>query len=259
MPTIFDLFGFPLDDRSESAEAIRKARQCPFMDALCDGGGNRYQTEIPLTSTEPLTQYFNPGIHRVIPGVCSILAGADTWVVCPRRLLAIRFTGEGLPPINHALQQYERNLLISAGLPQGIRMGLWSEVALKQRVDDADINYHFDYIAAPLVEKNLESVLRELGLTAEQIASEIRSLTDSAKKSGYYAKGVRNPATVPILLPDISTPYILEVMTASTSGSDTENNTDMRSAFRDAILNRDHTSPGIKESLHKPPIHSRTD
>ena len=247
MPTIFDLFGFPLDDRSESAEAIRKARQCPFMGAICDGGGNRYQTEIPLTPTEPLTRYFNPGIQRVVPGVCSILAGADTWVVCPRRLLAVRFAGEGLPPINHALQGYERDLLISAGLPQGIRMGLWSEVALKQRIEDADINYHFDYIAAPLAEKTLESVLEDLGLTTEQIASEIKGLTDAAKKSGYYARGVRNPATVPILLPDINAPYILEVMTASTSGSDTENNTDMRSAFRNAILNSDHTSPGINK------------
>ena len=164
MPTIFDLFGFPLDDRSESAEAIRKARQCPFMGAICDGGGNRYQTEIPLTPTEPLTRYFNPGIQRVVPGVCSILAGADTWVVCPRRLLAVRFAGEGLPPINHALQGYERDLLISAGLPQGIRMGLWSEVALKQRIEDADINYHFDYMPRHWLKRRLKAFWRIWGL-----------------------------------------------------------------------------------------------
>lgn len=247
MPTIYDLFGFPLDERSESAETTRKARQCPFMGDICDGGGNRYQTEIPLTPTEPLTQYFNPGIQRVIPGVCSILAGEDTWVVCPRRLFAARYTGEGLPPVNHALQEYERDLLLSAGLPQGIKMGLWSEVVLKQSIDDADINYHFDYIAAPLVEKTLESALQGLGLTTEQITTEIRGMTAAARRSGYYAKGVKNLATVPILLPDMNTPYILEVMTASTSGSDTENATDMRSAFRNAILSNDHTSPGINK------------
>lgn len=247
MPTIFDLFGFPLDDRGDKAEAIRKARQCPFMGDVCDGGGNRYQTEIPLTPTEPLTQYFNRDIRQVVPGVCSILAGADVWVVCPRRLLAARHTGEGLPPVNHALQRYERDLLLSAGIPEGIRFGLWSEVALRQRIDDADINYHFDYIAAPLVEKTLERALRELGLTAEQISAEIRGMTDAAKKSGYYAKGQRNPASVPVLLPDMTSPFILEVMTASTSGSDTENATDMRSAFRNAILHDDHTSPGINK------------
>jgi hypothetical protein len=55
MPSIFELFGFPVDDRSPEVEQIRKSRQCPFMDAICDGGGNRYQTKIKLTPTEPLT------------------------------------------------------------------------------------------------------------------------------------------------------------------------------------------------------------
>jgi hypothetical protein len=247
VPTIFDLFGFPLDDRSASTEAIRKARQCPFMDAQCDGGGNRYQTEIQLGPAEPLTQYFNPGIQRVVPGVCSILTTTDTWVVCPRRLLAFRFTGEGLPSINHALQDYERDLLISAGLPQGVRMGLWSEVALKQRIADADINYHFDYVAAPLVETTLESILNDLGSTTMEIALEIRSLATLAKRSGCFPHGVEATGRTLALLPDIRTPFILEVMTASTSGSDTDNNTDMRSAFRNAILNNDHTSPGINK------------
>lgn len=40
MPTIYDLFGYPMDDQSETAENTRKARQCPFMGAVCDGGGN---------------------------------------------------------------------------------------------------------------------------------------------------------------------------------------------------------------------------
>ncbi len=247
MPTIFDLFGFPLDDRSQAAEEVRKARKCPFMDDICDGGGNRYQTEIPLTSTEPLTRYFNPDIQRVVPGVCSILAGADVWVVCPRRLLAARYTGKGTPPTNDALQKYERDLLISAGLPQGVKLGLWSEVVLKQRADDADTNYHFDYIAAPLVETTLEKTLHSIGFIPEQINAEIKGLIDAARKSDYYPKGTRNPASFPILLPDMATPYILEVMTASTSGSDTENQTDMRSAFRNAILKIDHTSPGINK------------
>ena len=247
MPTIFDLFGFPLDDRSPSVETVRKARQCPFMDDVCDGGGNRYQTEIRLTATEPLTQYFNPDIQRVVPGVCSILTGEDVWVVCPRRLLAARHTGLGLPSINQALQPYERDLLINAGLPQNVKIGIWSEIVLKQRINDADINYHFDYVAAPLVEKTLEQTLRELGLTTEQIIIEIKTLTDIARKNGYFEKKTRDLTNVPILLPDMTMLYILEVMTASTSGSDTENETDMRSAFRNAILFNQHTSPGINK------------
>lgn len=247
MPTIYDLFGYPLDDRSEVVENIRKARQCPYMDATCDGGGNRYQTEIKLTPTEPLTEFFNPNITEVVPGVCSIMAGKDIWVVCPRRLLAMRYGGEGLPPVNYRLQVYERDLLISAGLPIGVDIGIWSEVNLKQRVDDANINYHFDYIAAPLVKVSLEEELRNQNFTDIQIKSELKGLVEAAKKSGYYLKGQRNPASVPLLLPDITHPYILEVMTASTSGSDSENSTDMRSAFRNAILLNDHTSPGINK------------
>jgi len=55
MPTLFEIFGFSVDDRSQDVEVIRKSRQCPFMGATCDGGGNRYQTKIKLTSQA--TQY----------------------------------------------------------------------------------------------------------------------------------------------------------------------------------------------------------
>lgn len=247
MPTIFELFGFPLDDRSEPIEETRKARQCPFMNAICDGGGNRYQTEITLTPTEPLATYFNPGITSVVPGVCSILAGSDIWVVCPRRLLAARYSGSGFPPVNHALQDYERALLISVGLPRGVDLGFWSEVTINQTIADADINYHFDYIAAPLLRISLRSYLQQIGFSAKQISHDLDGLVAAARRSGYFQKGQRNVADVPTLLPDISHPYILEVMTASTSGSDTEKATDMRNAFRRAILNNDHVSPSINK------------
>lgn len=73
MPTIFDLFGFLLDDRSEGAEAVRKARQCPFYERYLQRGRNRYQTEIMLTPAEPLTRYFNPGIGARYTGEQQIL------------------------------------------------------------------------------------------------------------------------------------------------------------------------------------------
>jgi len=247
MPTFFDLFGFPMDNRTARAEAVRKGSECPFMDDICDGGGNRYQTAIRLTPTEPLTRYFNDGIQQVVPGVCSILAGEDVWVVCPRRLFAARHTGDGLPTVNHSLQPHERALLVGAGLPQGVKIGIWSEVALRQRIDDTDINYHFDYIAAPLVEKTLGRALSDLGLTPKQAKAEIGGMETVARKNDYYPKGLKKLSNVPILIPDTEAPYILEVMTASTSGSDTKNQTDMRSAFRNAILHGEHTGPGINK------------
>jgi hypothetical protein len=40
MPIIYELFGFPLEDRSEHAEQVRRSATCPFTEAPCDGGGN---------------------------------------------------------------------------------------------------------------------------------------------------------------------------------------------------------------------------
>ena len=218
------------------------------MSAACDGGGNRYQTKIKLTPAEPLTRYFDAGIKEVVPGVCSIQAGGDLWVVCPRRLLAARSDGAGTPPVNQALQGYERDLLLSAGLPQGVDLGIWAEVSLRQKgAEDADINYHFDYVAAPLVPMTLYEALAKLELASGQVEDEISDLMAAAKKSGYYADRKTNLANTPALFPNLASPFILEVMTASTSGSDTEKGTDMRSAFRDALLYDAHVSPSINK------------
>lgn len=246
MPSIFELFGFLVEDRSPEAEVIRKARQCPFMGATCDGGGNRHQTKIKLTPQEPLTHYFDSDITEVIPGVCSIKAGEDIWVVCPRRLFAAKFDGQGLPSVNRALQQYERDLLVNAGLPFETEIGTWIEVALKHRVADAEINYHFDYILAPLVETSLSTLLNQSNFTGST-KEDLDELVKIAKKSGYLPKGKHNLADVIIPLPDLSNLFILEVMTASTSGSNTEKSTDMASAFRNALLFTEHTSPGINK------------
>jgi hypothetical protein len=246
MPTIFELFGFLVDDRSLETEAIRKARQCPFMGATCDGGGNRYQTKIKLTAQEPLTQYFNNGITEVIPGVCSIQAGEDIWVVCPRRLFAAKFDAQGIPSVNRAVQQHERDLLIQAGLPLETEIGTWAEVSLKHKVENAEINYHFDYVLAPLVETSLNTLLnqRDFAGSTEQ---DLDDLVKIARKSGYFQNRRQSLADVVIPVPDLSNLFILEVMTASTSGSDTENSTDMRSAFRNALLVSEHASPGINK------------
>jgi hypothetical protein len=102
-------------------------------------------------------------------------------------------------------------------------------------------------VAAPLVATTIQAVLSDLGLTGREYQDEVEILAALARKSGYFAKGARNTITIPILLPDLSEPFILEVMTASTSGSDTRNETDIKNAFRNAILASDHSSPGINK------------
>ena len=243
MPTIYDLFGIPLSDRSPAAEATRKARRCPFMGDNCDGGGNRHQTKIALTPTEPLTSYFDPSISSVIPGVCSIQSGQDFWVVCPRRLLGARHTAAGRPATNHALQPYERRLLIESGLPTGIDIGIWSEVTLKYVTAGSEINYHFDYLAAPLQVTSLTHI----AAAENGDAQSLDELLKIAKSKRLFPARQKDVANAHLTLPDLASPFILEVMTASTSGSNTEAGTDIASAFRYAILGASHSSPGINK------------
>jgi len=246
MPTIFELFGFPVDDRRSEVEAIRKSCQCPFMGTTCDGGGNRYQTKIKLTRQEPLTSYFNKNFKKVIPGVCSIKAGEEVWVVCPRRLFAAKFDGQGTPPVNRAIQEHERDLLLDSGLPSNIEIGSWAEVSLKHRVADADINYHFDYVLAPLVETSLNALFNQGGFPGST-KNDLKDLVKIANKSGYFLGKNKNLADILIPIPDLSCLFILEVMTASTSGSNKEKSTDIKTAFRNALLSTEHTSPGINK------------
>jgi hypothetical protein len=248
MPTIYELFGFSVQDRSELAERTRRSASCPFMEARCDGGGNRNQTKIHLSDKEPeLSQFFDKEINAVIPGICSIIAGEDTWVVCPRRLFAARNTDNVVPVVNRGFQTHERDILLQTELPRDMDIGVWSEVYVKQKIDDAEINYHFDYVAVPLISVSLREFLRQFHLTSDQLNGEILSFAQHMKKKGYYPRGTKDVSDLVIRLPDMERPYIFEVMTASTSGSDTEDETDIRSAFRNAILSKNHESPGINK------------
>lgn len=243
MSQIYDLFGYPADVKTQAVEASRKARRCPFTDSVCDGGGNRSQTKITLKDGEPLRAYFDPAISEVIPGICSVTATGATWVVCPRRLLAFRHDDINLPVVNESLQNYERDLLIGIGLPSGIEHGVWSEVYLKLKDDESDTNYHFDYILAPLVTQSLSDFARAHATDDERLSEMIIA----ARTGGYFGKREKSPEDIELLLPDLTAPLILEVMTASTSGSDTQNNTDIRGAFRNALLSGKHDAPGINK------------
>ncbi len=82
MPKIFEIFGYPIDDLSEEAEQNRRAAHCPFMNRDCDGGGNRYLSQIDLSRNAVLKAIF-PNRSKVAAGVCSIQVKADTapWIV----------------------------------------------------------------------------------------------------------------------------------------------------------------------------------
>lgn len=241
MSQIFELFGFPLRDRSSGVEASRKAKTCPFMGATCDGGGNRNQTKINLDQSPELRAYFNPGVRDVLPGLCSIATANATWVVCPRRLLAFRNDQGGMPAENACLQSHERSLLLACGIEQTVQIGIWSEVYLKFGSEESEINYHFDYVAAPLQKKTVNELIEEYGLSN----IELHGLLKDLKRVGQVRGRIDQNAE--FVVPDLTNPVIIEVMTASTSGSDSVAGTDIRNAFKNATLGQLHEAPGINK------------
>src|SRR2546422_461823 len=90
MPKIFEIFSYPVEDQSAEAQQARQTARCSFMAQDCDGGGNRYLSDVDLTRNADLRRLF-PGRDKVRAGVCSIRLTADgaPWIVCPRRLLAL--------------------------------------------------------------------------------------------------------------------------------------------------------------------------
>ena len=149
MPKFYEVYGRDVSDITSESVANRKAAYCPFTKSVCDGGGNRHQTKINLEKSE-LKTFFNSDLKKVIPGICSIEYGNEVWIVCPRRLLGFNNQGNTLPQVNLALQRHEREALIEAGLPTGVELGVWPEVYLKYGEDEVSINYHFDFVIAPI-------------------------------------------------------------------------------------------------------------
>jgi hypothetical protein len=133
---IFELFGYPLTDKSDKAQSSRRRAWCPFMNRECDGGGNRPQSSVKLESIN--VRYYTPeerkslkdffdGHNQVHAGVCSLQLTPSTapWIVCPRRLLSLtRERGD-----QDAYQRdLELALLKTLDYPSGTRLGIWSEM-----------------------------------------------------------------------------------------------------------------------------------
>jgi hypothetical protein len=216
MSTIFEVYGHRLNDTSEEAQRHRAAAWCPFLEARCDGGGNRYLTEIDLTQEtyRALRELFT-GLEHIVPGVCSLIPvrGQPPWIVCPRRLLALR-----------RQQTYQRNiearLLQLLKYPAGTRLGIWQEVKIKHRGVRESIlklfDYTFDYILMPIADIALTDLLPQ-NATRQQSGQLKRDLI----KRGFQIGGAHD------IVHDypIGIPSIIEIMTSSTSGGNKRSRT----------------------------------
>lgn len=219
---IFELFGRPLHDQSTEAIRLRHEAHCPFSNTACDGGGNRYQTTIALQSESQALQNYFPNLEQVIPGICSIQSEDETWLVCPRRLFAVRDDQKTLLP-------HEQAAIEQMNLPNE-PLGIWAEVNISTRDENSSFNYHFDYVISPVQKLTLEEVKTMFPDDPDLL----RQLRTRATNNS-------------ILIPTLEPFAILEVMTASTSGSNKRKGTDISSAFKKAILGLPHSTPSINK------------
>lgn len=238
MSKIFELYGHRLDCWNPVAEQNLRRAWCPFMDAECDGGGNRFQSAIDLRSNPELSAKI-PSKETIQVGICSLLtnAGEQPWIVCPRRLLSLK--GGSLSK----KQSYIRKQLSDfAGLETGKKYLAWSEVKIKTEATNSDdeaksFDYTFDYILSGTQKKRLEEVAEMIGLSA--------AVVQRLATSNRYTLASRNSE---IWIDDFPTDplIIIEIMTSSTSGGNKRNRTQIAMACEDAILKgNDHKAPGI--------------
>ena len=235
-PQIFELFGYPVDSWSSEAMLNMRRCHCPFMDAECDGGGNRFSSGITLRPRHPLSRYF-PGKRMVQAGVCSLQLhkGEQPWIVCPRRLLNYRNGDERSYQGDVKTMLYEKS-----GLVKGGRYLAWSEVKMKcggSSEEEGLFDYTFDYIITGKGRKPVDEICDMLGMSE-------RKALHTLAKSGFTTcrKSGKTFCDDFPMMPLV----IVEVMTSSTCGGNKTKRTQISQLFEDTVLmlNGVETTPG---------------
>jgi len=238
MSKIFELYGHRLDRWNPDAERNLRRVWCPFMDAECDGGGNRFQSAIDIR-TNPALKEKIPGKETIQVGICSLLtnAGEQPWIVCPRRLLSLKGGSLSEKQLN-----IRRQLSGFTELEYGKKYLAWSEVKIKTEStnndDDAkSFDYTFDYILSGVKRIRLEEAANAISMQSSivQRLATNNGFTLASRDSEIW---IDDFPTDPLI--------IIEIMTSSTSGGNKRNRTQIAMACEDAILNGDnHKAPGI--------------
>jgi hypothetical protein len=237
MSKIFELYGYRLDCWNAEASANREKAWCPFMDAECDGGGNRYLSALDISKNPKLKKYF-PGKKVVQSGVCSLRLreSEQPWIVCPRRLLSLK--GHQSNYQAHVREQ----LVKYSNLERGRLYRAWSEVKMKVKTTNDDdeaksFDYTFDYVIAGVSKKKLSEVAELIGkgLRATQKIAEDNQYTLASRNGELWVDDFPSDPIV-----------IVEIMTSSTSGGDKKKRTQIAMACEDAVVSpENHNGPGI--------------
>ncbi len=237
MPKLFELFGYHVEDKSEEASLCRREAKCPFMNADCDGGGNRYASHLSLDAGKhpELAKYF-VGRTIVPSGVCSIQTRNDEppWIVCPRRLLNLKEGTSG-----RAHQDFAESLILrQSGCLPGTVLGVWPELKIKytDKKTKNSFDYTFDYILMPVGKADERQIEQA---TCKRWAEIFPFL----EKEGYAISRQDGKYYVDDF--PLGAPLVIEIMTSSTSGGNKAKRTTVPMAFEDAILGKPHEAPGI--------------
>ena len=238
MPKIYELFGFPVADNSTAVLESRKRAFCPFISEMCDGGGNRYMSDIDLKGHPELKELY-PTFSHIPSGVCSIQLSEDSspWIICPRRLL---YMGEKANT-DVLSGKTQRKLFEKCNFPKGTDVGIWAEAKVKY-IDDRrnespmSFDYTFDYVLMPLGRVKQSQAVAESGL-------EWSVLQEFLYDNGHTL-AQREGETYIEDFP-IGSPVIVEVMTSSTSGGNKSKRSCIPQAFEDCLLGKPHLAPGI--------------
>lgn len=238
MSKIFELYGYRLDSWTEEASKNCAMAWCPFMNAECDGGGNRYSSALDLSSRPLLAAKF-PGKTVVQAGVCSLLMRDDAkpWIVCPRRLLTLKQKMLSSPDYQTKAKEEIKKYIGYTKNP----LRIWSEVKMKVALDAEEsqekmFDYTFDYIVAGQQRILLKDAAAIISKT-ERVARAI------AEKNGYTL-AERDELWIEDFPSDPL--CIVEVMTSSTSGGNKKKRTQISMACEDALLDQsNHNGPGI--------------
>ncbi len=223
---VFELFGYPVDNWNETSAANMRQCHCPFMDAECDGGGNRYISSIDLSKNKGLRVLF-PDKSIVQAGVCSLQLkpGEQPWIVCPRRLLNYRAHESKTPK-----SCLKKKLCQLAELPKGLHYAVWSEIKLKCPLNTNGRTALFDYTFDYVIAATLRVSLRKAADILRMKENEVRALLEEMGFTTAFRNGEWFCDDFP------SAPFVIvEVMTSSTSGGNKKCRTQISQLFEDTV------------------------
>ena len=150
MAHVAELYGHP--QGSINSRRNLESAMCPFMQQVCNGGGNRDMAEVPFASDPGLRARFNRTVlsrGKASCAICSVQSGQEVHIICPHRLFYVN--GKG----TEQHQPILKLICDKAGYHIGDRIAYWTEVTVSKRDSQGrSFNYRLDYVFRKALQGN---------------------------------------------------------------------------------------------------------